>query len=62
MSEAVTQAQAGIKVQAPPRELQREPMVANQRSPGWISDAIAGVAEGKTPVWWWMRLYSQRSC
>jgi Ni/Fe-hydrogenase subunit HybB-like protein len=40
-------------VGAPPLELQREPLVANQRSIGWISDAIAGVAEGKTPLWWW---------
>ncbi len=38
-----------IPVKAPPRELEREPLVGNQRSPGWISDAIAGVAEGKTP-------------
>ena len=42
-----------IVVQAPPRELERVPLVSNQRSPGWISDAIAGVAEGKTPLWWW---------
>src|SRR5258707_11772842 len=45
---------AGIVVKAPPRELEREPMVRNQRSIGWISDAIAGVAEGKTPRWWWL--------
>jgi Ni/Fe-hydrogenase subunit HybB-like protein len=44
---------SGITVQPPPRELEREPLVGNQRSPGWISDAIAGVAEGKTPLWWW---------
>ncbi len=37
-----------------PRELQRIPLVANQRSPGWLSDKIAGVAEGKTPLWWWL--------
>jgi Ni/Fe-hydrogenase subunit HybB-like protein len=42
-----------IVVQAPPRELERVPLVSNQRSPGWLSDAIAGVAEGKTPTWWW---------
>ena len=30
------------------------------RSIGWISDRIAGVAEGKTPLWWWMRFHSQR--
>src|ERR1700692_3366821 len=47
---------ANIKVKAPPAELVREPMVNNLRSPGWISDAIAGVAEGKTPLWWWCAL------
>ena len=36
-----------------PPELEREPLVRNQRSLGWISDHIAGVAEGKTPRWWW---------
>src|SRR5580698_4172154 len=45
---------ANIPVKAPPRELEREPLVRHQRSPGWISDAIAGVAEGKTPLWWWI--------
>ncbi|MDB6108410.1 MAG: hydrogenase [Pedosphaera sp.] len=43
-----------LEIKAAPAELQREPMVANQRSLGWISDAIAGVAEGKTPRWWWI--------
>ena len=45
---------ANIPVKGPPVELAREPLVQNQRSPGWISDAIAGVAEGKTPRWWWI--------
>ena len=36
-----------------PKELEREPLVLNQRSLGWLSDQIAGVAEGKTPKWWW---------
>jgi molybdopterin-containing oxidoreductase family membrane subunit len=49
MAEAVTT----IKLQAPPPELEREPLVANRRGPGWISDRIAGVIEGKTPPWWW---------
>lgn len=44
---------SNIKVKAPPAELQREPLVGNQRSIGWISDAIAGVGEGKVPWWWW---------
>ena len=42
-----------LKVHAPPIELEREPLVQNQRSIGWLSDQIAGVAEGKTPTWWW---------
>ncbi len=40
-------------VPIPPRELQREPLVLNKRPLGWISDQIAGIAEGKTPLWWW---------
>ena len=45
---------ANIPVKAPPPELQREPLVSHQRPPGWISDAIAGVIEAKTPLWWWI--------
>jgi molybdopterin-containing oxidoreductase family membrane subunit len=29
------------------------PLVANQRSFGWISDQVAGIVEGRTPRWWW---------
>lgn len=42
-----------LKVSPPPAELQREPLVGNNRSLGWISDAVAGVIEAKTPKWWW---------
>ena len=41
-----------LKLENPPAELVREPLVQNFRSPGWISDAIAGVSEGKTTLWW----------
>jgi len=37
----------------PPPELERKPLVQNLHSFAWISDKIAGVAEGKTPGWWW---------
>src|SRR5687767_5224977 len=37
-----------------PAELERQPLVLNQRPFGWLSDHIAGVAEGKTPMWWWI--------
>jgi len=50
MAEAVGQ----MRVSAPPPELERIPLVANQRDIGWLSDKIAGVAEGKTPLWWWV--------
>jgi Ni/Fe-hydrogenase subunit HybB-like protein len=42
-----------LKFVPPPPGLERVPLVQNQRSLGWISDAISGVAEGKTPMWWW---------
>ncbi|MCX8157894.1 MAG: polysulfide reductase NrfD [Verrucomicrobiae bacterium] len=47
-------AAANVRVEAPPPELEREPLVLNNRSLGWITDHIAGVAEGKTPRWWWV--------
>src|SRR2546422_645906 len=50
MAEAVGQ----LRVSPPPPELERIPLVANQRDIGWLSDKIAGVAEGKTPLWWWV--------
>jgi len=37
-----------------PPELERQPLILNQRPFGWLSDHIAGVAEGKTPRWWWI--------
>ena len=43
-----------VPVPDPPAELARAPLVLNQRSFAWISDKIAGVAEGKTPLWWWV--------
>ena len=43
-----------VPVPDPPAELARSPLVLNQRSFAWISDKIAGVAEGKTPLWWWV--------
>ena len=51
MSEAAIS--STVKIQPPPAELERIPLVANQRGPGWISDRISGIVEGKTPTWWW---------
>lgn len=38
----------------PPAELARIPLVANQRGFTWLTDRIAGVIEGPTPLWWWV--------
>ena len=42
-----------VKIAPPPAELVREPLVLNNRGLGYISDHIAAIVEGKTPVWWW---------
>jgi Ni/Fe-hydrogenase subunit HybB-like protein len=36
-----------------PTELERIPLVANNRSIGWISNRICSINEGKLPIWWW---------
>ncbi len=36
-----------------PKELERQPLVLHQRGFASITDAVAGIAEGKTPKWWW---------
>jgi len=48
---ATTAALPAIPV--PPKELQREPLVLHNRPFHYITDAIAGIAEGKAPLWWW---------
>ncbi len=50
MADVATQ----LKLPPPvPPELERVPLVGNNRDLGWLSDKIAGIAEGKTPLWWW---------
>lgn len=49
MTEAVSQ----LKVPVPPPELERVPLVQNNRSFAWISDRVAAITEGKAPKWWW---------
>lgn len=49
-------AHPSVKIAPPPREIEREPLVLNNRSLGWISDQIAGIIEGKTPTWWWVTM------
>ena len=44
---------SSVEVLAPPSELRRTPLVANQRGLGWLSDRVVALVEGKTPRWWW---------
>ncbi|TAK96962.1 MAG: hydrogenase, partial [Verrucomicrobia bacterium] len=41
-----------IKVPVTPPELERIPLVQNNRSFGWISDRVSQIIEGPTPAWW----------
>jgi molybdopterin-containing oxidoreductase family membrane subunit len=55
MSTAV--AKTIVNAPEPPAELERKPLILNNRGLDWISDKIAGVAEGKTPTWWWAAFF-----
>jgi len=46
----------------PPPELVRIPLVQNNHGPGWLSDTIAGIIEGKTPKWWWAAFIPSVMC
>jgi molybdopterin-containing oxidoreductase family membrane subunit len=49
----MAEAASRIPVPVPPPELQRVPLVTNNRSFAWISDRVAAITEGKAPKWWW---------
>jgi hypothetical protein len=51
MADAVT---TPLELEAPPPGLEREPLVTNNRSLGWISDQVAAITEGRAPRWWWV--------
>ena len=44
---------ATLHVADAPKELERLPLVLNNRSLGWITEKIASIVDGKTPKWWW---------
>jgi len=46
MSEAVS-------LSTPP-DLQRPPLVSNNRSLAWITNNVASICEEGTPIWWWI--------
>ncbi|MHA3771116.1 NrfD/PsrC family molybdoenzyme membrane anchor subunit [Verrucomicrobiota bacterium sgz303538] len=37
-----------------PKELERPPLVQNNRSLSWITDRVARISEEPTPLWWWV--------
>ena len=37
-----------------PKELQRVPLVANERKFVWITQTVAEIVESSTPKWWWV--------
>lgn len=41
-----------VEAADPPAELARLPLVLNGRSPGWITEKIAGICEKPMPKWW----------
>jgi Ni/Fe-hydrogenase subunit HybB-like protein len=42
-----------VLAEVAPAHLPRPELVANNRSFAWITDKICGIAEDKTPAWWW---------
>src|SRR5687767_3513219 len=46
-------ADPAISLECPP-ELQRTPLVANERRFPWITQAVSEIVEGRTPRWWWL--------
>ena len=43
---------SSVKIAPPPAELERVPLVLQNRSIGWLSDHIAGICENPAPKWW----------
>jgi molybdopterin-containing oxidoreductase family membrane subunit len=37
-----------------PKELERVPLVTNERKLPWISESVSEIVESPTPLWWWL--------
>src|SRR5258708_3084571 len=37
-----------------PADLQRPPLVGNNRSLSWITNKVSSICEENTPFWWWV--------
>jgi len=40
-----------------PKEVQRIPLVTNERSLHWITENVASIVEARTPLWWWLAFF-----
>ncbi|MEO6054928.1 MAG: NrfD/PsrC family molybdoenzyme membrane anchor subunit [Chthoniobacterales bacterium] len=39
------------------QQIQKVPLVLNQRTMSWISNYISSIVEGQTPSWWWISIF-----
>ncbi len=37
-------------------QIERPPLVLNQRTMGWIGNYVSSIVESKTPTWWWLAM------
>ena len=51
MSEVVGQSLQSVETHTP-KELERQPLVLNNRPLGWITEQVCSILEGKMPKWW----------
>src|SRR4051812_2987674 len=49
----MAESSSSVTLETPP-EMQRVPLVGNDRNFNWISDKVANIVEAKTPLWWWL--------
>jgi Ni/Fe-hydrogenase subunit HybB-like protein len=42
-----------VTLETPP-ELERPPLVQNDRPLRWITDNVSAICEERTPIWWWL--------
>src|SRR5687768_8208912 len=42
-----------VRLETPP-ELERVPLVQNNRPLAWITDKVSEICEERTPIWWWI--------
>src|SRR6185295_8690924 len=50
---AIKSHREAVVVHQPPPELERQLLVSNARSFGWISNRVASLIEDRAPFWWW---------